>query len=139
MKAYGIPLDGLELGNHPRVLIVEEEPDLGQLICKALVETGRFEARLAGSAFEAGAVTHEFNPQLLVVDVDMPGMSARLISRYLAIDLDAQDTLLIGMSASMTDSDRQVLLQEGFADTLAKPFSIRQLVLVLDNVLAVSV
>jgi excisionase family DNA binding protein len=139
MRAYGIPMDGLELGSQPRILVVEEEADLGQLICKSLGDTGRFDARLAVSAFEAGAVTTDFHPQIVVADVDMPGISGRQMLRFLTTNPDTQDTHLVGMSGSMTESDRQALLQEGFADTIAKPFSIRQLVSVLDNVAAVAV
>ncbi|MBI4580444.1 MAG: response regulator [Planctomycetes bacterium] len=139
MKAYGIPMDGLELSSNPRVLIVDEEPELTELITRSLNETGRFEARAAASAFEAGTVVADFQPQVIVADVDIAGISGRLLTRCLAAHPETQDTQIVGTSASMTEPDRQALLQEGFADTIAKPFSIRQLLGVLDNVLAVAV
>lgn len=137
MRAYGIPMDGLDLMNKPRVLIVDEEPDLIQLISRALEDTGRFETRVAESAFEAGAVVSEFQPQTIVTDVDVPGISGRILSRWLAAQPETRETVLVGMSASMTEIDRQALLQEGFAETLAKPFSIRQLLAALDSLMAV--
>jgi len=138
MKAYGIPMDGLKLMDKPRALIVDEDPDLLQLIARSLEETGRFETRVAESAFEAGAVVSEFHPQTIVTDVDIPGISGRVLTRWLAARAETRDTVLVGMSASMTETDRQALLQEGFAETIAKPFSIRQLLAVLDNVVAVT-
>lgn len=133
MKAYGIPMDGLDLADKPRVLIVDEERDLIDLISRALEDTGRFETRVAASAFEAGAVACEFHPQTIVADVDIPGLSGRILSRWLTGNPDARGTRLVGLSASMTEADRQALLQEGFGETIAKPFSIRQLMQVLDG------
>ncbi|HPZ99953.1 MAG TPA: response regulator, partial [Phycisphaerae bacterium] len=129
---------GLKLMDKPRALIVDEDPDLLQLIARSLEETGRFETRVAESAFEAGAVVSEFHPQTIVTDVDIPGISGRVLTRWLAARAETRDTVLVGMSASMTETDRQALLQEGFAETIAKPFSIRQLLAVLDNVVAVT-
>lgn len=137
MRTYGIPMDRLDLVNKPRVLIVDEEPDLIQLISRALEDTGRFETRVAESAFEAGAVVSEFQPRTIVTDVDVPGISGRILSRWLAAQPETRETVLVGMSASMTEIDRQALLQEGFAETLAKPFSIRQLLAALDSLMAV--
>jgi excisionase family DNA binding protein len=139
MKAYGIPMDGLELDNKRRVLLVDEEADLNDLITRSLNDTGRFDVRVAESAFEAGAIAGEFHPTIVVADVDMPGMSGRQLAHYLMSHAELQSTRLIGMSASMTDLDRQALLSEGFADTVSKPFSIRQLVAVLDGAVAVAV
>jgi len=138
MKAYGIPMDGLDLVNKPRILIVDEEPDLTQLISQSLADTGRYDTRTASSAFEAGAVVSEFHPQTIVTDVDIPGMTGRVLTRWLAASGDTPDTVLVGTSASMTEADRHALLQEGFTDTLAKPFSIRQLMNLLDNLVAVT-
>lgn len=142
MKAYGIPLDGLEgldVPGRPRVLIVDEQPDLIDLIARSLSETGRFETRVAESAFEAGAVVCEFHPETIVADVDIPGISGRLLRRWLAAQVETAETRLIGMSASMTDADRNALLQEGFVDTLAKPFTIRQLIDLLEGAAVLSV
>lgn len=142
MRAYGIPLDGLEgldLAGRPRILIVDEELDLIQLISRTLEDTGRFETRVATSAFEAGAIACEFHPQTIVTDVDIPGISGRILSRWLAANPETQGTRLIGLSASMTDADHHALLQEGFAETIAKPFSIRELLNVLESLQAVGV
>lgn len=133
MKAYGIPMDGLELDHKRRVLLVDEEPELNDLIARALNETGRFEVRVAESAFEAGAVAGEFHPAIIVADVDMPGMGGRLLTRYLRAHAEMHGTQMIGMSASMTDLDRMALLAEGFTETISKPFTIRQLMTVIDG------
>lgn len=133
MKAHGIPMEELEDGAI-RVLVVDDEPDLSDLIVRALNDTGRFEARVAESAFEAGAIVDSFRPQVLLVDADIMGANGQVLSRYMSAHAELQGTRLIAMSASLTEGDRQVLLQSGFTDTLAKPFSIRELMSLLDQV-----
>lgn len=132
MKAHGIPLDNLETGQK-RVLIVDEQADLTTLLKRVLEEAGRFEVMIAESAFEAGALTDEFRPHVLVIDVDLPGMDGRVLARYLTMHSDLQTTNLIGVSASMTELDRQMLLAQGFHATLAKPYHVRELLELIEE------
>ena len=61
MKAHGIPLNGLDTGQ-TRILIVDEDSDLTNLLEQALQESGLYEVRVADSALEAGAATEDFHP-----------------------------------------------------------------------------
>jgi len=136
MRMYGLPMDGIETGE-TRVLVVDSQPDLADLIEKALTETGQYKVRTADSAFEAGAIVEVFQPQVILVDIDLPGIDGRTLSRYIAAHPELAGTQLIVMSATLTPTDREALLQEGFDNTLAKPFDIRQLVEVIDQTLCV--
>jgi excisionase family DNA binding protein len=138
MKVYGIPLDELETGQ-TRVLIVDPETDLTGLIQRALVETGYYEVRVAESAFEAGALVEQFQPTVLLVDVDLPGVNGRTLPRYLSSHPELAGTQLIAMSGSLTPADRQMLLQQGFHNTIAKPFDIPQLTETIENTMGVMV
>lgn len=135
MKAHGIPLDKLETG-HTRLLVIDDEPDLTQLLQDALAEVNGYTVRTAASIFEAGALTEAFRPGVMVVDMDLPGVDVRSMTRYIAANAELQGTRLIAMSASMTDSDRQAYLQQGFANTLAKPFNIQQFLERVEETLA---
>jgi len=135
MKAHNIPMEGLELGL-TRILIADNEADLTHLIQKALTESGDYEVRVAQSIFEAGMLMEQFRPQVLIVDIDLPGMDTRIMSRCLAGHAELQNTCLIGTSASMTETDRQALLQDHFHNTIAKPFTIRQFTEVIEETLS---
>jgi len=136
MRKHGLPTDGLETGQ-TRVLVVDARTDLAELIRQALTETGRYEVQSANSAFEAGAIVAQFQPQVVLADIDLPGIDGRTLRRYVAIHPESADMQLVGMSATLTPADRETLIQEGFDDTLAKPFTIRQLIEVIDRVLCV--
>lgn len=138
MKAHGMPLDAIETGQ-TRILVVDREPDLTELIQQSLSQAGQYEVRVADSVLEAGAVLEQFKPHVLLVDVDLPGIEGRTIARFLAGHSELAGTYLIAMSASLTPMDRQTLLQQGFHSTLAKPFDLRQLTEAIENVLGMLV
>jgi len=138
MKAHGMPLDAIETGQ-TRILVVDREPDLTDLIQQSLSQAGQYEVRVADSVLEAGAVLEQFKPHVLLVDVDLPGIEGRTIARFLAGHSELAGTYLIAMSASLTPMDRQTLLQQGFHSTLAKPFDLRQLTEAIENVLGMLV
>lgn len=138
MKVYGIPLDEVETGQI-RVLIVDPEIDLTGLIQRALVETGFYEVRVAESAFEAGVLMEQFQPTVLLADIDLPGIDGRSLSRYISSHPELTGTQLIAMSSSLTPGDRQMLLQQGFHNTIAKPFDIPQLTETIDSTMGVLV
>ncbi|NLX14926.1 MAG: response regulator [Phycisphaerales bacterium] len=138
MKANGIPLDKLENGL-TRLLIVDEQKDLTDLLAGALTDRNGYEVRVAANAFEAGGITQEFCPAVVVADVDLPGIDGRTLSRFIAGRSELHGIRLIGMSASLDDTERQTLRQEGFHNTLAKPFNIQQLIQVIEATLRAEV
>ena len=135
MKRHGMPLNGLET-HRIRVLIVDDEPDLTDLLQRTLSERTDYQVFTAGSGFEAGALLEQYHPSVVLIDVDLPGVDPRLISRYLASNHELEGIQLIAMSASLTESDRQRLFQEGFHNAIAKPFSIADVTQVIEETMA---
>lgn len=136
MKAHGMPLHGLETGQ-TRVLVVEEEQDLLQLLKTALAEEAGYDVRAASSAFEAGVEAGVFKPHVVLVDVSLPGVSGAQLSRYLRSHPDLQGTKLIAVTADLTQGRTQALRQEGFDGCLRKPFEVRQVVSAIEDAVAV--
>lgn len=134
MKAHGMPLDELETGQ-VRVLIVDPDRDLTALLQQALTAPGQFDTRIAESTFEAGALTEQFRPHVLLVSLDLAGVDGRLLARFFAGRPELEGTRLIGTSPALTSADRQALLQQGFHQLLAKPFNIRDLTDMIAQVL----
>lgn len=138
MRAHGMPLDNLDTGE-TRVLVVDQDADLCELIQQALAATGRFRVSVASSAFEAGAMAEEFQPQVILVDMDVPGVEGRTLARFVTGHSHLASTQLIAMSSSLTQADRQMFLQQGFHNTVAKPFDIRQLIDAIESSLGILV
>ncbi len=125
MRAHGMPLDGLE-SDHKRVLIIDADNEWAGLLQRTLGEHD-YEVRLAESVFEAGATTAEFHPDVLLVDVDLPGIDGHSLARFFAARPEVHGAQLLAMGASITESDIHILLQEGFHRALRKPFHLREL------------
>jgi len=63
MRENNIPLDNLDSGKK-KVLIVDDDAEIVELIGDILTREGRFEIRTASSGYEAGMVTQQFRPDL---------------------------------------------------------------------------
>jgi excisionase family DNA binding protein len=126
MKAHGIPTDGLDVGV-VRVLLVDEDPELGAILSQALSTEGDFEVTTASSAFEAGVLAERLRPAVIVVDVSLSDVSPDRMCRTVRASDQLQEMKLIATSGALTEGHGQQLVQEGFAAFLPKPFDARQL------------
>ena len=133
MKAHGMPLNGLESGR-TRVLLVDQDEELLSLLGQTLRHDYDYETKTASSAFEAGAVAESFRPHVLVLDVSQGDVDARHLCRHIRADSNLQDTRLIATSGAMTEGMGQGLVQAGFDGYLCKPFEIRPLVNLIEDV-----
>jgi len=138
MKAHGMPLNGLE-SEEPRILIVDSDSDLTSLLQDTLSDNHRYQVQIANSAFEAGAMTEQFCPEVVLVDLDLPGLDGKTLSRYFAAHPEPRGVQIVAMSASLTEADRQALLQQGFDNAIGKPFSVREINDVIESALSISV
>ena len=78
MKENGIPLDNLETGKK-RVLIVDDDAEIVDLLVDLLKRDGRFEVRTASTGYEAGILTHQFNPELILLDYMRPEINGNVV------------------------------------------------------------
>ena len=76
MRDNGIPTDALESGKR-KVLIVDDDEELVELITDVLERDGRFEIRKANNGFDAGMLVKEYRPDLIVLDVMLPDINGR--------------------------------------------------------------
>ena len=68
MRENGIPTDALESGKR-KILIVDDDNDLVDLMVDVLDRDGRFEVRSVDNGFDAGMMVKEYRPDLIVLDV----------------------------------------------------------------------
>ncbi len=132
LRAHNMPLDGLESG-HKRVLVYDADRGTADAIQTALAEQGDYEVRTASSAFEAGALAHEFTPHILILDNTLPDIDPKAISRCIRGAAELRDLRLIGTATGLTDGQGQALLQDGFDGYLGKPFEIGALVRLIEE------
>ncbi len=69
MRDNGIPTDALESGKR-KLLIVDDDQELVELMGDAFARDGRFEIKTANNGFDAGMLVKEFRPDLVVLDME---------------------------------------------------------------------
>jgi two-component system KDP operon response regulator KdpE len=103
----------------PLVLAVDDEPGILRLLRRELSEQG-FRVITASSGEEALRLAQEHRPDIVLLDVLLPGMSGLEVMRRLREQADAPVILL---TARDTDSDKVRGLEMGADDYVVKPFS----------------
>ena len=109
------------------VLIVEDEPDIRNLVVHHLTRDG-FRCRTAGSGAEALARIRAAAPDLVVLDLMLPEMTGLEVCRRLRADPATAGVPIIMLTAKTDEVDRIVGLEMGADDYVAKPFSPKELV-----------
>jgi len=109
------------------VLVVEDEPDIRNLIVHHLARDG-FRCRTAGTGAEALTRVRAAVPDLVVLDLMLPEMSGLEVCRRLRGDPATAAVPIIMLTAKADEVDRIVGLELGADDYVAKPFSPKELV-----------
>jgi DNA-binding response OmpR family regulator len=109
------------------VLVVEDDPDIAQLLMHYLGKAG-FAAETAPGGHEALAAIAARRPDLLVLDLMLPQVDGLEICRIIRSNDATADLPIIMLTARAEESDRIVGLELGADDYLAKPFSPNELV-----------
>jgi DNA-binding response OmpR family regulator len=110
-----------------RVLIAEDDPDIANLVRHTLQRAGyRAEVRPSGS--EALAYARAQPPDLLVLDLMLPGMDGLMVCQALRHDAATARLPIIMLTARGEEADRVRGLELGADDYLVKPFSPKELV-----------
>ena len=108
----------------PRILIVDDEPEILRLVRDYVGSTG-FEVTTATSGDEAVMRARTEPPDLVVLDLGLPGLDGLDVARALRRDGDLP---IIMLTARADEADKVVGLELGADDYVTKPFSPRELV-----------
>lgn len=103
-----------------RILICDDEPALRELMRIALV--GDYEFEEAETVADAIEVAEQFKPDIVLVDVMMPGGSGLDVVRHLAADPALQHAGCVVVSAFAAESDQEEAREAGAAAFISKPF-----------------
>jgi excisionase family DNA binding protein len=136
MKNHNIPMDGLMSG-HTRVLIVDEESEILDVLQKVLTEQASYEVKTAHGGFAAGIECEKFRPHVMLVDMHLGDIKGEQILKMIRDNPDLQLTKVIAMSGKLTDGQAHHLMANGFDGYLKKPFHVRQVIETVEESTAV--
>jgi excisionase family DNA binding protein len=132
MKAHGIPFDGVRSGK-TRVLVVDDEKDINEVLKKLLTEQANYEVRTAINGFEAGLECERFRPHVLLLDIHLGEGDSTNVANVVRTNEDLAMTRIIAMSGKLTDGQATGLRAQGFDGFLKKPFQVRQVIQAIEK------
>src|SRR4030095_15453147 len=109
------------------VLVVEDEPDIRRLVVLHLERDG-FRCRTAANGLDALREAKANVPELVVLDLMLPGLDGLEVCRRLRSDASTAGVPIIMLTAKSDEVDRVVGLEGGAAEYGGKPFSPKELV-----------
>lgn len=118
----------LRLKMSPRILVVDDEPDLLELVRFNLSQAG-FEVETAATGREALERLEASPPDLVILDLMLPDVSGNDICRQIRGDPALAELPIVMLTAKSEEVDRVVGFELGADDYVAKPFSPRELTL----------
>src|SRR5438874_2967565 len=113
--------------SHPRVLIVEDEPNSRELVCLHLGLEG-YSCEGVGDGQEALKRAERDRFDLLVLDLMIPGLDGLALCRAVRNGRTNHDVPILMLTARRDESDKVIGLESGADDYLTKPFGVRELV-----------
>jgi two-component system phosphate regulon response regulator PhoB len=110
-----------------RILLVEDEPDVSELILVNLRHAG-FVVNAVDDAEKAWKLLREERPEAVLLDWLLPGMSGFQLIRHMRADQRCREVPVIMLTARSAEVDKIAALEAGADDYVTKPFSPRELV-----------
>jgi len=123
MKENRIPLDNLDSGRK-RVLIVDDDAEIVELMVDVLFRDGRFEIKTASSGYEAGICTQQFRPDLILLDYMLPDINGNVVCQTIRMNPEFENIKIIIVSGVIKQDEIDDLLKSGAEDFIRKPFNI---------------
>jgi CheY-like chemotaxis protein len=109
-----------------RILIVDDNHANAALMSFILQKTG-YDLRTAGDAEEAMVMVREFQPVLIMMDLQLPGMDGLELTRRLKADIATYAIIIIAVTAYAMKGDEERAIDAGCDGYLSKPIETRKL------------
>ncbi|MDA0295858.1 MAG: response regulator [Planctomycetota bacterium] len=134
MRANEIPMDLLDDGR-VRVLVVDDDPSIVRIIEEVLSREERFEVRTALTGYDAGMMTREFRPNIVLLDYMLPDVNGNIVCERIKSDPDLADTRIIIISGVVQQDEIDRLLEAGADAFIPKPFQVEELIETIDGLI----
>ena len=109
-----------------KILVVEDNPAFQRLLALALSEAG-YEVIVANDGADGLKKAREYHPQLIILDIMLPGMDGYEVCRYMRSDPQLANLPILMLTAKAGPRDEQEGFRAGADDYLTKPVDLSEL------------
>jgi len=127
MKENSIPLGNLDSGKK-KILIVDDEVEIVDMWVDVLDRDGRFEVKTANCGYDAGLLTEQFRPDLIVLDFLLGDINGLAVCEKIRAMENMTETKIIAVSGMIEEDKIKALYAAGIDLFMQKPFRITELV-----------
>jgi two-component system alkaline phosphatase synthesis response regulator PhoP len=109
-----------------KALVIEDHPDMLEILTWNMEMMG-FSVIAAKNGTDGVVMAFEEKPQVILMDIMMPGMDGRDAVRQIRSNPETQDTLILASTVLFRESDLKSCIEAGCNDIIQKPFNFKQL------------
>jgi excisionase family DNA binding protein len=126
---HRMPVDrpGPEVEVLPKILIVDDDAALLDTLWEALTWDGRYKVEVAQDGYEGLIKVGSFAPNLLVLDIRMPGLNGFQVCRRVKADPATRETRILAITGQGAQDTREQILEAGADGFLEKPIRLDDL------------
>ena len=119
-----------------RLLIVDDDPAIVRMVAEFIGRDSSYELRSAGTGYDAGLLTREFRPHLILLDYMLPDINGNEVCRRIRADADLGSIKIVIVSGVVRREEIEDLLDAGADAFLPKPIDPDLLTRRIDRLLA---
>jgi len=127
MKENDIPTDVFE-DPTTRVLVVDDDRRILEMFEDAFADDRRFTLRTASNGYDAGLLTEQFKPDVVLLDYMLPDINGNIVCERIRMNPSLSNTRIIIVSGVINQSEIDQMLKLGADDFVKKPFDVFALI-----------
>lgn len=118
--------------NKPKILIVEDDINNLELFSD-IINIAGYECIYALNGEEALGIAKREKPDLILLDIQLPGLDGMEVKRFLKSSDETKDIKVIALTAYAMKGDKEMFLNEGFDGYISKPVKMKEFLEAIDN------
>jgi DNA-binding response OmpR family regulator len=108
--------------------VVDDDPEIIELFVDVLDADGRFEVASAQTGYDAGVLTQQFRPDIVVLDFMLPDINGNVVCKTIRDNPELSDIKILVISGMVNPAEVERLMEAGANDFIRKPFNIETVV-----------
>ena len=115
--------------------MVDDDPSIVRIVEEMLGREDRFEVRTASTGYDAGMMTKEFRPNVVLLDYMLPDVNGNIVCERIKADPELAGTRIIVISGVVRREEIDGLLEAGADAFIPKPFEVEELIEKIDGLI----
>ncbi|MFC2048733.1 response regulator [Elusimicrobiota bacterium] len=136
IRKYNMPMpDNLSVSLNKKILIVDDDIRVLKTISRILEKEDIYDYDTATDGFQAGRMLRDCRPDLIILDLMLPGIDGFEVCRMIKSDTKSKQIKIIAVSGHSTPENKKRILSCGADTFLGKPFDKKELINALTKLL----